>query len=97
MPTLAEAVSPSGAVARVRYDYAWKDVTYLTVVATVQDIDRRTKATRFDEPVGVAFASNEKAYVALYVGTVMSTWGTLIAHQRFDRDLPAMQDIIPGE
>ena len=29
-----EAVSPSGAVARVRYDYAWKDVTYLTVVAS---------------------------------------------------------------
>jgi YVTN family beta-propeller protein len=39
--------------------------TYLQVVATVQEFDRRTKATRFDEPVGVAFASNEKAYVAL--------------------------------
>ena len=39
--------------------------TYLTVIATVQDLDRRTRATRFDEPVGIAFASNEKVYVAL--------------------------------
>ena len=34
------------------------------VVATVNDFDS-TYATRFDEPVGVAFASNDKAYVAL--------------------------------
>ena len=39
--------------------------TYLRVVDTVQDFDLRTKTTRFDEPVGIAFASNEKAYVAL--------------------------------
>ena len=39
--------------------------TSLQVVATVQEFDERTKATRFDEPVGIAFASNEKAYVAL--------------------------------
>ena len=39
--------------------------TYLQVVATVQDFDPRTKATTFDEPIGIAFASNEKAYVAL--------------------------------
>ena len=39
--------------------------TRFHVVATVQDLDPRTKATRFDEPVGIAFASNEKAYVAL--------------------------------
>ena len=39
--------------------------TYLHVVATVQDIDRRTKATQFDEPVGIAFASDIKAFVAL--------------------------------
>ncbi|MFP6750565.1 MAG: hypothetical protein VB855_02725, partial [Pirellulaceae bacterium] len=38
---------------------------YLHVVATVQDIDPRSKATRFDEPVGIAFASDAKAYVAL--------------------------------
>ena len=42
-----------------------KSRTYLRVVDTVQDFDLRTKATRFDEPVGIAFASNEKAYVAL--------------------------------
>lgn len=39
--------------------------TFLQVIATVQDFDPKTKATRFDEPVGIAFASNEKAYVAL--------------------------------
>jgi YVTN family beta-propeller protein len=39
--------------------------TYLNVVATVQEFDRTAKSTRFDEPVGIAFASNEKAYVAL--------------------------------
>lgn len=39
--------------------------TYLTVVATIQDIDLKRKATRFNEPVDIAFASNEKAYVAL--------------------------------
>lgn len=39
--------------------------TYHQVVATVQDIDPATKATRFDEPVGVAFADNNKAYVSL--------------------------------
>ena len=42
-----------------------KSPTYLHVVATVQDINPKTKATRFDEPVGIAFASNAKAYVAL--------------------------------
>lgn len=39
--------------------------TYLQVVATVQEFDPATKATRFDEPVGIAFAGNDKAYVAL--------------------------------
>ncbi len=39
--------------------------TYLQVVATVQQFDPKTKATRFDEPIGIAFAGNEKAYVAL--------------------------------
>ena len=35
------------------------------VLATIQDIDAETRSTRFDEPVGVAFAGNRKAYVAL--------------------------------
>lgn len=39
--------------------------TWLQIIATVQDFDPETRATRFDEPVGIAFASNEKAYVAL--------------------------------
>jgi YVTN family beta-propeller protein len=39
--------------------------TYLQVVATIQDFDPASRATRFDEPVGIAFASNDKAYVAL--------------------------------
>ncbi len=39
--------------------------TFLEVIATVQEFDPETKATRFDEPVGITFAGNEKAYVAL--------------------------------
>ena len=39
--------------------------THLHVIATVQEFDAKTKATKFDEPVGIAFADNEKAYVAL--------------------------------
>ena len=39
--------------------------TYLQVVATVQAFNAETKATSFDEPIGIAFAGNEKAYVAL--------------------------------
>lgn len=39
--------------------------TYLNIVATVQAFDPETKATTFDEPVGIAFAGNSKAYVAL--------------------------------
>ncbi len=42
-----------------------KSPTYLHVIATLQDINPVTKATRFDEPVGIAFASNDKVYVAL--------------------------------
>jgi YVTN family beta-propeller protein len=37
--------------------------TYLTVIQTVQDIVNGV--SQFDEPVGIAFASNSKAYVAL--------------------------------
>ena len=39
--------------------------TFRHVVATIQDFDQQTKSTRFDEPVGLAFANNQKAYVAL--------------------------------
>lgn len=39
--------------------------TYLNVIATIQEFDNNTRATTFDEPVGIAFAGNEKAYVAL--------------------------------
>ncbi len=35
------------------------------VIATVNDFNPTTRATRLDEPVGVAFADDEKAYVAL--------------------------------
>ena len=38
--------------------------SYRQVVETIQDLGP-DGATRFDEPVGVAFASNSKAYVAL--------------------------------
>ena len=39
--------------------------TYLNVIATIQQFDPKTRATRFDEPVGIAFAGNDKAYIAL--------------------------------
>ena len=35
------------------------------VVATIAQFDAATRSTRFDEPVGIAFADNHKAYVAL--------------------------------
>ena len=35
------------------------------VLATIQTIDTITKSTRFDEPVGIAFANDAKAYVVL--------------------------------
>ena len=41
------------------------NATYLQVIATIQEFNPETRATRFDEPVGIAFASNDKAYVAL--------------------------------
>lgn len=40
-------------------------LTFLQVIATVQEYLQTSRTTRFDEPVGIAFASNEKAYVAL--------------------------------
>jgi len=40
-------------------------LTYLSVIATVQDMDPTLMSSRFDEPVGIAFADNSKAYVAL--------------------------------
>ena len=39
--------------------------TYLQVIATIQHFDPISKATTFDEPIGIAFADNNKAYVAL--------------------------------
>lgn len=39
--------------------------TFLTVIATIQDLDAGSLSTRFDEPIGIAFANNDKAYVAL--------------------------------
>ena len=42
-----------------------KSKSYLQVVATVQRFHPTNGSTRFDEPVGIAFASNDKAYVAL--------------------------------
>ena len=39
--------------------------TFHQVIATVQDIEPDVLSTRFDEPVGIAFANDGKAYVAL--------------------------------
>ena len=41
-----------------------KSPTFHVVIDTIQEFDGN-KATNFDEPVGIAFASNDKAYVAL--------------------------------
>lgn len=38
--------------------------TYHVVIATIQEFNQR-RQTLFDEPVGIAFANNDKAYVAL--------------------------------
>ena len=46
-------------------DTAPESATRFHVVATIQDLDPLTLATRFDEPVGIAFADDSKAYVAL--------------------------------
>lgn len=42
-----------------------KSPNYLHVIATIQAFDQKSKATLFDEPMGIAFANNQKAYVAL--------------------------------
>ncbi len=42
-----------------------KSKTYHTVIATIQELDLERSTTAFDEPVGIAFADNKKAYVAL--------------------------------
>lgn len=42
-----------------------KSPTHLQVVATIQEFDLPARTTRFDEPMGIAFANDEKAYVAL--------------------------------
>ena len=39
--------------------------TFQNVIATVQAVDDINLSTDFDEPVGIAFAGNDKAYVAL--------------------------------
>lgn len=39
--------------------------SHLHVIATIQEFDLEKRSTKFDEPVGIAFANNQKAYVAL--------------------------------
>jgi YVTN family beta-propeller protein len=50
--------------------------TFHEVIATVQAIDDTTFSTRFDEPVGVAFANTHKAYVALSPGNEIAVVDT---------------------
>jgi len=42
-----------------------ESVSRYRIVATIQAFDEDGQVTDFDEPTGIAFASNEKAYVAL--------------------------------
>lgn len=46
-------------------DISPDSLTRFQIVHTLQDFDQKTKATRFDEPVGIVFANNQKAYVSL--------------------------------
>lgn len=39
--------------------------TFHQVIASIQEFNPTSRSTLFDEPVGIAFANNEKAYVAL--------------------------------
>ena len=39
--------------------------TRFQVVHTIHEIDPATRSTRFDDPVGIVFADNDKAYVSL--------------------------------
>ena len=42
-----------------------ESLTRFRIIHTIDDNDTKTKSTRFDEPVGVVFADNKKAYVSL--------------------------------
>ncbi len=46
-------------------DLAAGSPTFRQITATIQDFEPQSLATRFDEPVSIAFASSEKAYVSL--------------------------------
>ena len=46
-------------------DTNFRNATFQQVIATVQAMDSEGRTTTFDEPVGIAFASNDKAYAAL--------------------------------
>ena len=46
-------------------DNAPDSPTYLSVIDTIQQFDSTSQSTRFDEPMAIAFAGNDKAYVAL--------------------------------
>ena len=66
--------------------------TYLHVIDTVQELDIETKATNFDEPIGIAFANNKKAYVALSsenkIAVIDVDKRTIIKHLHIDAQDP---------
>jgi len=63
--------------------------TYRQVVATIQDLDPATKSTRFDEPMGIAFASDEKAYIALSSENQIAVVDTATRQVTHNLDIPA--------
>jgi YVTN family beta-propeller protein len=63
--------------------------TYRQVVATIQDLDPITKSTRFDEPMGIAFASDEKAYIALSSENQIAVVDTATRQVTDNLDIPA--------
>ena len=46
-------------------DISQDSPTRFQILATVQELDQKSRSTQFDEPAGIAFANNDKAYVAL--------------------------------
>lgn len=66
-----------------------QSATYLNVIATVQDMDLPSRSTRFDEPVGIAFASNAKAYVALSSENQIAVVDVASRKVRAHLDIPA--------
>ena len=62
---------------------------YHQVLATLQRVDSSTKSTRFDEPVGIVFSGNEKAYVTLSSTNQVAVYNAVKRHRLRNLDITA--------